>query len=386
MPMIVLMNRSTLEVSPYQDYFNATRHPCAILDADDHIIHINPSMQRLLGKAANEILGSSLPLNAKLKRSDVRETEGTYYLHNSVRPVKVRLVITPIGNGACAVEVGGDNGPHTHDNIDADFIADQVPSGIIYSINSGVRISYANQAAAEIFNTAPNHMLADQWLDFLSHSERADVQEAIIAALEGTRSVCYVHPDNERTIELVISPYLRDGQLCGAWVGVLNDISEMKNREHDLEFAATHDALTGLRNALSFRSTIDERLSKGDVFTLAFCDINGFKAINDDWGHLFGDRVLTEVANRLRDRTTFSVFRYGGDEFILICECETEQVEEKVKKLFEDPLKARGIEISVGLSIGVVSTKDAQTVDAILDLADHKMYKQKRATKAGLTN
>ncbi|WP_276972039.1 sensor domain-containing diguanylate cyclase [Ferrimicrobium acidiphilum] len=375
------MEKSGLLSSFYEDFFTATIRPTAILDQLDTIQDLNPAMERLLGKAKHEITGQPLPLQSVLKRSEVRQISGEYYLHNGIRPVKVLLTITPIGSGMCAVEANTNtDASHTHDVIDAEFIADQVPSGIIYSVNSGVRISYANQAAGAIFNVSPNKLMADKWLDFLSPSERDDAQQAIIAVLEGQHSTLYIHPEQSKTIELRISPYRRNGQLCGAWAGVLNDISDMKNRESDLEFVATHDALTGLRNALSFRSTVEQRLLNGDFFSLAFCDINGFKAINDDWGHMFGDRVLTEVANRLRE-TTFDAFRYGGDEFILICECDPNTVADNVQALFAKPLRARGVEIAIGISIGVCSTDDAHTIDEILDLADHKMYKHKRNAK-----
>jgi diguanylate cyclase (GGDEF)-like protein len=365
----------------YEDFFTATTRPTVILDRDNLIRAINPAMERLLGKAKHEIEGAPLPIQGHLNRSEVRQISGEYYLHNGIRPVKVLLTITPLGSGTCAVEANTDTRTsHTHDMIDADFIADQVPSGIIYSVNSGVRISYANQAAGAIFNAAPSQLMADKWLDFLSPSEREEVQQAIISVLEGNESVMYLHPGNGTTIEFRISPYRRNGQLCGAWAGVLNDISDLKNRESDLEFAATHDSLTGLRNALAFRNLVESRLANGDVFSVAFCDINGFKSINDDLGHMFGDRVLIEVANRLR-KTQFDAFRYGGDEFVLVCECEPDTVSTNVHNLFVEPFKARGVEISVGISIGVCSTQDAPTIDEILDLADRKMYKHKREVK-----
>jgi diguanylate cyclase (GGDEF)-like protein/PAS domain S-box-containing protein len=382
------MDKSDHRYEVYEDFFCATSRPTAIVTGTGEIISLNPALERLLGKAETEVVGKTLPVSSPLKLSLVRQLTGEYYLDDGIRPIQVAITSIPVGDDVYALEFErASHDRRSTDAMDANFIADQVPSGIIYSLNSGVRLSYANQAAGEIFGVSPNKLIADRWLDYISASERTDVQDAIIAVLEGKHASVYLHPTQQRTIELQMSPYRQNNGLCGAWVGVLNDISEMKNRELDLEFVATHDALTGLRNALAFRSLVEDKLRNHEDFTLAFCDINGFKAINDDLGHMFGDRVLTEVANRLRE-TSFDAFRYGGDEFILVCNSECPDVEEQINRLFQQPLKARGVEILLGISIGVSSTEDASTIDGIMDLADHKMYKQKKVSKkeSELTN
>jgi diguanylate cyclase (GGDEF)-like protein/PAS domain S-box-containing protein len=375
------MDRSDRQAEIYEDFFSATARSTAIVTGTGEIISLNPALERLLGKAEREVVGRAVPVSGALKLSSVRQLTGEYYLDDGIRPVQVMITSIPVGNDVYALEF--ERASHDRrrtDAMDANFIADQVPSGIIYSLNSGVRLSYANQAAGEIFGVPPNKLTADRWLDYISASERSDVQDAIISVLEGKHASVYLHPTKQRTIELQMSPYRQNNGLCGAWVGVLNDISEMKNRELDLEFVATHDSLTGLRNALAFHDFVDSKFRNQEGFIIAFCDINGFKAINDDLGHMFGDRVLTEVANRLRE-TEFDVFRYGGDEFILVGDGDAIDVEEKVNALFQRPLKARGVEIMVGISVGMCSTEDASTIDEIMDQADHKMYKQKKATK-----
>jgi len=375
------MEKSDDQVEIYEDFFVATTRPTAMVTGTGTILSLNPALERLLGKASTEAIGLPVPISSPLKLSAVRQLNGEYYLNDGIRQVQVLITSIPVGTDVYALEF--ERASHDRrktDTMDANFIADQVPSGIIYSLNSGVRLSYANQAAGEIFGVPPNKLTADRWLDYISPSEREDVQEAILAVLEGRHASVYLHPSKQRTIELQISPYRQNNGLCGAWVGVLNDISEMKNREQDLEFVATHDALTGLRNALAFHDFVDSKLRSHEEFTLAFCDINGFKAINDDLGHMFGDRVLTEVANRLRE-TAFDAFRYGGDEFILVCDGKLSDIEDKVNVLFQRPLKARGVEILIGISVGVCSTEDASTIDEIMDQADHKMYKQKKASK-----
>jgi diguanylate cyclase (GGDEF)-like protein len=118
-----------------------------------------------------------------------------------------------------------------------------------------------------------------------------------------------------------------------------------------------------------------------------FLDLDGFKRINDTYGHATGDRLLSEVAGRLRRtiRPTDTLARFGGDEFILLCEdmAEVSQaaaLAERVGALCRKPFDIDGTTVAVGLSIGIVFVRggDDVTAEGLIHDADKMMYRAKR--------
>lgn len=108
------------------------------------------------------------------------------------------------------------------------------------------------------------------------------------------------------------------------YIGSLSDISQIKNKERYLQYLAYHDALTNLPNRLMLSSLLSNALAavnKNDSLLGVLClDLDGFKPINDDYGHEVGDKVLVEVSRRLLEQTrsTDKVVRVGGDEFVVL--------------------------------------------------------------------
>lgn len=155
--------------------------------------------------------------------------------------------------------------------------------------------------------------------------------------------------------------------------------------------AATRDPLTGLLN----RAELDDRLRqllartrrRGTTAALLYGDLNGFKVINDERGHAVGDLLLKGVAERLRSQTRASdtLMRVGGDEFVILVEEIPEfrgasALAEKIVELVSHPFLIKGIELSVGMSFGIVMI-EGQDVrpQALIDAADAAMYDAKRA-------
>lgn len=172
------------------------------------------------------------------------------------------------------------------------------------------------------------------------------------------------------------------------------DITEMKVRQHEVEALAFHDALTGLPN----RSLLADRLRQAIPLAerlntkLAICyiDLDGFKVVNDTFGHAAGDRLLQTIANRLQDcmRGNDTVARLGGDEFVLLLthlksEEECAQVLERVLDLIQMPVELGSGGIGqVSASIGVAFFPGhSQDADLLMKLADDAMYQAKRAGK-----
>jgi diguanylate cyclase (GGDEF)-like protein len=128
-----------------------------------------------------------------------------------------------------------------------------------------------------------------------------------------------------------------------------------------------------------------------NLAAVMFVDLDGFKAINDSYGHDAGDKVLREAAKRLSAsvRNTDTVARIGGDEFLLIItEMRSQEnaaaIAEKVIRFISHPVILKNHLAKVGVSIGIaLFPRDAEDIDVLIKLADHAMYKVKNAGKNG---
>lgn len=176
-------------------------------------------------------------------------------------------------------------------------------------------------------------------------------------------------------------------------IGVVRDISEQKETEQRYQHMAYHDPLTGLPNRGLFEQRLELALQRasrsGGATALIFVDLGKFKAINDTFGHMVGDKVLIEIGERLKTavRLTDTVARIGGDEFVVVMESVHDQGEvrnfgHKLIQILTQPMTIDGHEHTIGVSMGASLSTDAvpgKTPD-IADLihrADMAMYAAK---------
>ncbi len=149
------------------------------------------------------------------------------------------------------------------------------------------------------------------------------------------------------------------------------------------------DGLTGAYNKRYFAENLEKEIPRCTrhqrPLSLLMFDIDHFKRINDDHGHLTGDFVLREMARRVRTRVRKEeVFaRYGGEEFVItLPEATADQatkVAEDVRKLVaSDPFEFEGEKIAVTISVGVATTMEETPVDTFIKIADDNLYKAKR--------
>lgn len=178
-------------------------------------------------------------------------------------------------------------------------------------------------------------------------------------------------------------------------VGTLQDITEEQCLQQQLWDLAHHDNLTGLPN----RGLLIDRLQQaiavayrqGGTLAVALFDLDRFKLANDSLGHAAGDRLLVEVANRLRGavRQSDIVARFAGDEFVAVFPTvgtpeEAAPLLEKILASFNDPCQLHGAEWLISASIGVAFYPgDAQDAQGLLQAADEAMYGMKQAGRNG---
>ncbi|EPJ76055.1 hypothetical protein BTR19_20745 [Pseudomonas fluorescens] len=236
------------------------------------------------------------------------------------------------------------------------------------------------------------------WFGRVHPDDLPDFRQAIDAHLQGQTS--FVHHEyrirqNHGGYMWVLVRGVAEATTAGQlrMAGSQSDISARKDAEQRLKHAAHHDPLTGLAN----RMRLDEHMQKtfmkqrkgGAHEALLFIDLDRFKLINDSLGHSVGDRVLVEVAQRLRDalRPSDQLFRFGGDEFIVLlhdltCDRDAERVSQRILDNLHQPLHMDGRTLMVSASIGIAPLHDNGKMLDVLQAADLALYRAKSAGKA----
>lgn len=236
------------------------------------------------------------------------------------------------------------------------------------------------------------------WFGRVHPDDLPDFRQAIDAHIQGRTSSVHheyrIRQNNGGYIWVLVrgvAEVTTPGQLRLA--GSQSDISARKDAEQRLKHAAHHDPLTGLAN----RMRLDEQMQKtfmkqrkgGAHEALLFIDLDRFKLINDSLGHNVGDRVLVEVAQRLRGalRPSDQLFRFGGDEFIVLlhdltCDRDAEQISQRILDNLHEPLHMDGRTLVVSASIGIAPLHDNGKALDVLQAADLALYRAKSAGKA----
>jgi diguanylate cyclase (GGDEF)-like protein len=170
-------------------------------------------------------------------------------------------------------------------------------------------------------------------------------------------------------------------------------VATFETKLAEAEQIASCDALTRLRSRLWMESQIEERIAATKPFCVALLDLDGFKGVNDVYGHLAGDDVLKQFAAELKSacRSTDLVGRWGGDEFLVLLDCQMTQAEaqmERVRKWvcgdYTVSQSAGPRKLPVQASIGLAEFAAPESVKQLLDRADAAMYANKHAGLQGV--
>ncbi len=189
-------------------------------------------------------------------------------------------------------------------------------------------------------------------------------------------------------------PVLDEQGMPCKWIGVCTDVTDRKVQQSQLEYAAFHDKLTGLPNRSQLSDCLREALAadgqQSQRLTVVYIDLDGFKEINDQYGHAVGDRFLVAISKRFRQlhEQGDTVARLGGDEFVAVLvgadnsACALPRLKQLLR-LISQPVEVNGQVLQVSASLGVTFYPQAEPVDEdlLLRQADQAMYQAKLAGK-----
>jgi diguanylate cyclase (GGDEF)-like protein len=241
---------------------------------------------------------------------------------------------------------------------------------------------------------------ATDWMDHVRPEDAALVRELLAEAHAGRLhppvDVGFAGNDARVWVRFELVPYRGpSGEVAGTFVHLLDITDEHEARlaladaREQLWHQARHDALTGLSNRVPFVERLAAMFAPSTPVAAScavfVCDLDGFKAINDTYGHGVGDDVLHEVARRLERvvREGDTLCRYGGDEFLILCEgvtaAEVGDVAERIVAAVSDSVVVGGVTHRIGVSVGVAMAHPGEVADAddLVRRADQAMYRAK---------
>jgi diguanylate cyclase (GGDEF)-like protein/PAS domain S-box-containing protein len=251
----------------------------------------------------------------------------------------------------------------------------QHAADVIALVESDLHILYVSPAIESLLGREPIECVGQDVRAILGPRARGGV-DALIARLDISSSafgeLYLTHADGtERRAETMVTAR-NDGSI----VVNLHDVTWQRALEEQLRHRATFDALTGLPNRHAISEQL-EQLSAARGVTVLFIDLDGFKEINDQFGHERGDEVLCEMSTRISSCMPLGgvVGRLGGDEFLAVLPTTDLEVAVALARKCIDAIENSNTGVSA--SVGVASAEQGDPVDAILRRADEAMYTAK---------
>lgn len=245
--------------------------------------------------------------------------------------------------------------------------------------------------------------IASRWPDFVPVADRFGIQAMVAVPLMsrgtcwGTLDLFWIQPHTCNDAELAAARLLAN--LAVSYLVMATDRIRYEAAQRQLANRVLHDQLTGLPNRGLIHELIYHALAAaerhGTAVAVVFVDLDGFKSVNDTYGHLVGDIVLQEAARRLRQcvRASDSVGRLSGDEFLVLCEelpTSTYEVDAVISKLADrinlaiaEPITTDSVTVSITASVGIAVTRDRPSAADLIHEADTAMYEAKARHPGG---
>ena len=403
----------------FQRIVEFSREYTSITDADNTITFISAPVERILGYKPEELVGTNAMdlIHPDDLAAGTNANRQTVNRNGFVPPLRIRLrhksgewrdfetTAKPLFDD---VLVGG---LLTHcrditDYVDVeetlrqsvtrlDAILETAADGII-TFDADGRIESMNSAAQQMFGVSELSVLRTNVGELLTSDGRRAVQRMLErAALDQGNALAPLADDMEgiradaSTFPLTLSvSHLRLGD-NNLFTAIIRDMSERHALQRQLEYQATHDALTGLPNRSLFHANLERAMRQSSItgksLSVLFMDLDRFKNVNDSLGHALGDQLLCAVANRLTGtlRGDGTVARFGGDECLILCELdEQSEVYPIANRLLESlrrPFEIGTEEVFLGASAGIAmyDPRIGADVGTLIRNADVALYRAK---------
>jgi len=246
-----------------------------------------------------------------------------------------------------------------------------------------------NNAVCSILGRPKAQLVNRSWAEY-THPDDARPHESIRAEVAAGHDDYqeqrrFIRPDGSTVWCSLHTTLVRDesGE-PEYYLAQLQDITERRQMHADLAHQALHDRLTGLANGTLLTDRLNHALARArrnnSRLAVIFFDLDQFKAVNDSFGHGVGDDLINQVAIRVSStiRDSDTVARFGGDEFVIVCDAnsiqDTERTAERVLAAIREPFHIGDREINVTSSAGIAYADRDSTPDSLLRDSDHAMY------------
>lgn len=393
----------------YTEIFNKSPLAAVLLDNADRIMEANQAFLTLFGYTQDEADGS--PINDLIAYQTVTEEAEdlsndslsgktvsleTVRYHKTGEAIPVSILAYPVFSRNEKVAVYA-----TYTDIRERMLYEQQLGRLsrileksteaVCVFNEAGTIQWVNQTFHDLIGA-----YEDQWLETLSSLAvvRTDIYDAILKALKAGQSwrgeveACGL---NGRVFPAWINAFsLGIDELEGAeYVLLINDITELRQKEEKLDYLVTKDALTGLTNRTHFIEMFRTMVFSAEAdqeIALLFIDLDDFKLINENNSHTTGDEILKYAASIFRSslRDTDILARYGGDEYVIAlkgnrAESISRRVVDRIIEKLKSPVFVNDLELHITVSIGIsFYPRDGIDGNALIRHAEMAMYDAKR--------
>jgi diguanylate cyclase (GGDEF)-like protein/PAS domain S-box-containing protein len=268
----------------------------------------------------------------------------------------------------------------------SDSIFHNMREGVALVNEQGI-IQKANPALCEATGYSISELINSNFTHFIDHNRSDDITSINVLIKEQQESTIR-RKDGSFFYALVSTQEVEFSSNGSQFVVIVTDISEIKSANDRLTELAFKDELTGLYNR-SFMNRIlaaPENYFSRKEFSLIFIDLDSFKLINDNLGHIAGDKILQLFSRRLVKamRTSDFIIRHGGDEFVALInghanESAITEIVKKINVALEQPFVIESESLTVTCSIGIAFCQNGENIHDLLRHADIAMYEAKRA-------
>ena len=383
-------------------------------DLRTEVLTSSAELRRLIGfepgvagpATADELFAHVLPEDMSLAEREIAEAAeciGPFNFEVRVQPpgadvrwLAVRGRVEVDEDGAPARLIGTSQDVTDNKRAEEQFrnLLESAPDAMVICGENG-RISLMNRQAERLFGWTREDLIG-QPIEVLlperfreahkGHRHRYQTGPQPRAMGSGIELFARRADGSEFPVEISLSPVetQRNVLICAA----IRDITDRKEAQAELAHQALHDALTGLPNRALLLDRLDQALAQsqrtGSRVAVLFLDLDRFKLVNDSRGHGAGDELLIGVAERLGRvlRPADTVARFGGDEFVMICQDAGEvghamHVADRVADVLRAPFRLGGDDMFVNVSIGIAVSDGSTSAAELLRDADAAMYQAK---------